>query len=198
MVVRPQDIRGFDPKRLVISPAVARPNRLSSLSRIAVDNHRFVSVDENDSVIPPPRAIIPGNDKSHFRMLDHMFRRRALVYIRHSAGTIHVSGHASQEEQKLVLQLCEAEYSSPFTVNTVHLFRHAALAYHSACVSGENFLLLEDGHTLEFTEDGAHRRDPVTAGRVCVDSGSLEEIEEVVIPRSQATSPKMLVAHNRH
>ena len=73
---------------------------MSSLSRIAVDNHRFVSVDENDSVILSAR-IIPGNEKAIFRMLDHMFRRRALVYYDNSAGTIHVSGHASQEEQKL-------------------------------------------------------------------------------------------------
>jgi len=61
-----------------------------------------------------------------------------------------------------------------------HLFRHAALAHQLGCVSQE-ILLLEDGRQIEFTEDGVHRRDPVTAGRVCVDSGSLEEIEEVVI-----------------
>jgi len=71
------------------------------LSRIAVDNHRFVSVDENDTVILSSR-IIPGNEKAIFRMLDHMFRRRALVYYDNSAGVIHVSGHASQEEQKLL------------------------------------------------------------------------------------------------
>jgi ribonuclease J len=61
-----------------------------------------------------------------------------------------------------------------------HLFRHAALA-HSLGVVSEEILLIEDGRPIEFTEDGARRRDPVTAGRVCVDSGSLEEIEDVVI-----------------
>src|SRR5581483_5881180 len=61
-----------------------------------------------------------------------------------------------------------------------HLFRHAALAHQLGVVSAE-ILLLEDGHCIEFTEDGAFRRDPVPAGRVLVDSGSLEEIEEVVI-----------------
>jgi ribonuclease J len=60
------------------------------------------------------------------------------------------------------------------------LFRHAALAHHLGVVSDE-VILLEDGKPIEFTEDGAYRREPVTAGRVCVDSGSLEEIEEVVI-----------------
>jgi ribonuclease J len=179
MVVRPQDIRGFDPKRLVILASGSQAEPMSSLSRIAVDNHRFVSVDENDSVILSAR-IIPGNEKAIFRMLDHMFRRRALVYYDNSGGTIHVSGHASQEEQKLILQLVKPKYFIPVHGEYRHLFRHAALAYQLGCVSGE-ILILEDGHTLEFTEDSAYRRDPVTAGRVCVDSGSLEEIEEVVI-----------------
>jgi ribonuclease J len=179
MVVRPQDIRGFDPKRLVILASGSQAEPMSSLSRIAVDNHRFVSVDENDTVILSAR-IIPGNEKAIFRMLDHMFRRRALVYYDNSGGTIHVSGHASQEEQKLVLQLVKPKYFIPIHGEYRHLFRHAALAHQLGCVSGE-ILLLEDGHTLEFTEDGAFRRDPVAAGRVCVDSGSLEEIEEAVI-----------------
>jgi ribonuclease J len=179
MVVRPQDIRGFDPKRLIILASGSQAEPMSSLSRIAVDNHRFVSVDENDSVILSAR-IIPGNEKSIFRMLDHMFRRRALVYYDNSAGTIHVSGHASQEEQKLLLQLVKPKYFIPVHGEYRHLFRHAALAHQLGAVSQE-ILLLEDGQSIEFTEDGARRRDPVTAGRVCVDSGSLEEIEEVVI-----------------
>jgi ribonuclease J len=179
MVVRPQDIRGFDPKRIVILASGSQAEPMSSLSRIAVDNHRFVSVDENDSVILSAR-IIPGNEKSIFRMLDHMFRRRALVYYDNSAGTIHVSGHASQEEQKLLLQLVKPKYFIPVHGEYRHLFRHAALAHQLGVVS-EEILLIEDGKTIEFTEDGAHRRDAVTAGRVCVDSGSLEEIEDVVI-----------------
>jgi ribonuclease J len=179
MVVRPQDIRTFDPRRIVILASGSQAEPMSSLSRIAVDNHRFVSVDENDTVILSAR-IIPGNEKAIFRMLDHMFRRRALVYYDNSAGTIHVSGHASQEEQKLLLQLVKPKYFIPVHGEYRHLFRHAALAHQLNCVSGE-ILLLEDGKQIEFTEDGVHRRDPVPAGRVCVDSGSLEEIEEVVI-----------------
>jgi ribonuclease J len=179
MVVRAQDIRGFDPKRIVILASGSQAEPMSSLSRIAVDNHRFVSVDENDTVILSAR-IIPGNEKAIFRMLDHMFRRRALVYYDNAGGTIHVSGHASQEEQKLILQLVKPKYFIPVHGEYRHLFRHAALAYQLGCVSGE-ILILEDGNTLEFTEDGAYRRDPVAAGRVLVDSGSLEEIEEAVV-----------------
>jgi ribonuclease J len=179
MVVRPQDIRSFDPKRLVILASGSQAEPMSSMSRIAVDNHRFVSVDENDTVILSAR-IIPGNEKPIFRMLDNMFRRRALVYYENSAGTIHVSGHASQEEQKLILQLCKPKYFVPVHGEFRHLFRHAALAHQLGCVSSE-ILLMEDGQVVEFTEDRAYRREPVTAGRVLVDSGSLEEIEEAVV-----------------
>lgn len=179
MVVRPQDIRGFDPKRLVILASGSQAEPMSSLSRIAVDNHRQVSVEENDTVILSAR-IIPGNERPIFRMLDHMFRRRALVYYDNSGGMIHVSGHASQEEQKLILQLIKPKYFVPVHGEYRHLFRHAALAHQLGAVSAE-ILLVEDGQAVEFTEEGARRRDPVPAGRVLVDSGSLEEIEEVVI-----------------
>jgi ribonuclease J len=179
IVVRPQEIRSFDSRQLVILASGSQAEPMSSLSRIAVDNHRFVSVDENDTVILSAR-IIPGNEKPICRMLDHMFRRRALVYYENAAGTIHVSGHGSQEEQKLILRLVKPRYFIPVHGEYRHLFRHAALAHQLGAVSGE-ILLLEDGQSVEFTEDGAFRRDPVTAGRVLVDSGSLEEIEEVVI-----------------
>ena len=179
MVVRPQDIRSFEPKKIIILASGSQAEPMSSLSRIAVDNHRFVSVDENDTVILSAR-IIPGNEKAIFRMLDHKFRRRALVYYDNSAGTIHVSGHGSQEEQKLILRLVKPKYFIPVHGEYRHLFRHAALAHQLGAVS-EEIMLMEDGKCIEFTEDGAFRRDPVTAGRVLVDSGSLEEIEAIVV-----------------
>ena len=178
-VVRSQDIRGFEPRKIIILASGSQAEPMSSLSRIAVDNHRFVSVEENDTVILSSR-IIPGNEKAIFRMLDHMFRRRALVYYDNSGGLIHVSGHASQEEQKLLLQLVKPKYFIPVHGEYRHLFRHAALAHQLGVVSGE-ILLLEDAHCIEFNEEGAFRREPVAAGRVLVDSGSLEEIEEVVV-----------------
>ena len=179
MVVRPQDIRGFDPKKLLLLVSGSQAEPMSSMSRIAVDNHRLVSIDENDTIILSAR-IIPGNEKAIFRMLDHMFRRRALVYYDNASGPIHVSGHASQEEQKLLLRLVKPKYFIPVHGEYRHLFRHAALAHQLGCVS-EEIMLLENGKCVEFTEDGAYRRDPVPAGRVLVDSGSLEEIEELVV-----------------
>jgi len=180
-VVRPQDIKSFDPKKLVVLASGTQAEPLSALSRIAVDNHRLMSIGENDTVILSAR-LIPGNEKAIFRMIDHLFRRRVLVYYEGGrSAPIHVSGHASQEEMKILLQLVRPKYFIPLHGEYRQLFQHAALAEQVGAVSGEIFLL-ESGQPLEFTADGgAYRREPVTAGRVCVDSGSLEEIEEVVI-----------------
>jgi ribonuclease J len=186
LVVRSQDIRSFPPQKLVALVGGSQAEPMSSLSRVAVDNHRLLTLEERDTVILSAR-IIPGNEKAIFRMLDHMFRKRALVYYDNEGGTIHVSGHASQEEQKFLLNLVRPRYFIPVHGEYRQLFRHAALAHLVGSVSGE-ILLLEDGQPVEFTEDGAYRRDPVTAGRVCVDSGSLEEIEEFVIRDRQHLS----------
>ncbi len=180
-VVRPQDIKSFDPARLVVLVAGSQAEPMSALSRIAVDNHRLMSIAENDTVILSAR-LIPGNEKAIFRMIDHLFRRRVLVYYEGGrSAPIHVSGHASQEEMKILLQLVRPKYFIPLHGEYRQLFRHAALAEQLGAVSGEIFLI-ESGQPIEFTADGgAHKREPVTAGRVLVDSGSLEEIEEVVI-----------------
>jgi len=180
-VVRPQDIRTFDPKRLIVLASGTQAEPMSALSRIAVDNHRLLSIGENDTVILSAR-IIPGNEKAIFRMIDHLFRRRVLVYYEGGrAAPIHVSGHASQEEMKIMLQLIRPKYFVPIHGEYRQLFRHAALAEQVGAVSGQIFLM-ESGQPIEFTADGgAFRSEPVTAGRVMVDSGSLEEIEDVVI-----------------
>src|SRR5713226_2639115 len=179
LVVRTQDIASYPAEKLVVLVSGSQAEPMSSLSRIAVDTHRLLTLDERDTVILSAR-IISGNEKAIFRMIDHMFRRRALVYYDGGGGTIHVSGHASQEEQKLLLNLVRPRYFIPIHGEYRQLFRHAALAHTVGAVS-EEILLLEDGHPIEFTAEGAFRREPVAAGRVCVDSGSLEEIEEVVI-----------------
>jgi len=180
-VVRPQDLRTFDPRKLVVLASGTQAEPMSALSRIAVDNHRLLSVVENDTVILSAR-IIPGNEKSIFRMIDHLFRKRILVYYESGRNApIHVSGHASQEEMKILLQLVRPKYFVPIHGEYRQLFQHAALAEQLGAVSGQ-VLLTETGHPIEFTPDGrAYQREAVPAGRVMVDSGSLEEVEEVVI-----------------
>jgi ribonuclease J len=180
-VVRPQDLRTFDARKLVILASGTQAEPMSALSRIAVDNHRLLSLGENDTVILSAR-IIPGNEKAIFRMIDHLFRRRVLVYYESGRNApIHVSGHASQEEMKILLQLVRPKYFVPLHGEYRQLFQHAALAEQVGAVTGQ-VLLLETGRPVEFTPDGrAYPREAVPAGRVMVDSGSLEEVGEVVI-----------------
>jgi ribonuclease J len=180
-MVRPQDLRTFEPKKLVVLASGTQAEPMSALSRIAVDNHRMLSLGEKDTVILSAR-IIPGNEKAIFRMIDHLFRKRVLVYYEGGRNApIHVSGHASQEEMKILLQLVRPKYFVPLHGEFRQLFQQAALAEQVGAVSGEIFLL-ESGQPVEFTADGrAHRREAVPAGRVMVDSGSLEEIEDVVV-----------------
>lgn len=180
-VVRPQDLRTFDRRKLVVLVSGSQAEPLSALSRISVDNHRLLSIAENDTVILSAR-IIPGNEKAIFRMIDHLFRRRVLVYYEGGrSAPIHVSGHASQEEMKILLQLVRPKYFFPIHGEYRQLFQQAALAEQMGAVSGQVHLL-ESGRPVEFTADGrAILREPVPAGRVMVDSGSLEEVEDVVI-----------------
>jgi len=180
-MVRPQELRSYDPKKLVVLASGTQAEPMSALSRISVDNHRLISIAENDTVILSAR-IIPGNEKSIFRMIDHLFRRRVLVYYEGGRNApIHVSGHASQEEMKILLQLVRPKYFIPMHGEYRQLFQQAALAEQVGAVSGQIFLL-ETGRPVEFTADGhAYQREPVPAGRVMVDSGSLEEIEDVVV-----------------
>src|SRR5438045_6140560 len=113
-------------------------------------------------------------------MLDHMFRRRALVYYDNSGGMIHVSGHASQEEQKLILQLVKPRYFVPVHGEYRHLFRHAALAHQLGVVRAET-LLRENGQHTALTAEGATRREPGSPAPDVVPSGPLPEIEAVVV-----------------
>jgi ribonuclease J len=178
--VRGQDLRTFDPKRLVILVSGSQGEPMSALSRLAVDNHRLFSIHERDTVVISAR-LIPGNEKAIFRLIDHLFRRQVVVYYEgNPSAPIHVSGHASQEEMKILLSLVKPRYFIPIHGEYRHLFRHAALAQQVGAVSGE-VIMLESGQPVEFNSEGAFRREPVQAGRVLVDSGSLEELEDVVI-----------------
>ncbi len=200
-VVRPQDIRTFDPQKLVVLASGSQAEPMSSLSRLAVDNHRSMRIEESDTVILSAR-IIPGNEKAIFRLIDHLFRRSVLVYYEDSRSSpIHVSGHASQEEMKLLLNLVKPRYFIPVHGEYRQLFLHAALAQQVNSGAGQ-VIMLESGQPVEFTPSGAFRRDPVAAGRVLVDSGSLEEIEDVVIRDRQHLSVDgvvvPIIAINKH
>jgi len=115
-------------------------------------------------------------------MLDHMFRRAGAGVLRQFSGAdSRFGGMASQEEQKLLLQLVKPKYFIPVHGEYRHLFRHAALAHQLGVGLAARSCCWKMGSAWSLRRDGAFRRDPVTAGRVLVDSGSLEEIEEIVV-----------------
>ncbi len=112
---------------MLISGTQGEP--MSALSRVAVDNHKHISVEAGDTVVLSSR-IIPGNEKAIFRMIDHMARRGADVLYGTMNPPLHVSGHGSIEEMKLVLNLVRPRYFMPIHGEFRQLSKHARLAEH--------------------------------------------------------------------
>jgi ribonuclease J len=183
-LLRPQDIMQMAPEKVAVVVSGTQGEPMSALSRVAVDNHKHLYLQPGDTVALSAR-IIPGNEKGIYRMINHIARRGAdLVY-----GTmnppVHVSGHASEEELKLVLNLVRPKYFIPIHGEYRQLSRHASLAQHLRFAGLEDTFILETGETLEIDALGAHRGERVTVGRVCIDSGSLDDVVEDIIIRDR-------------
>jgi ribonuclease J len=153
---------------------------MSALSRAAVEQHKHAKIERDDTVVLSSR-IIPGNEKAIYRMIDHLFRREAhVIYEDGSSPPVHVSGHASQEELKLIINLVKPRYFIPIHGEYRQLRRHGemAAAMHGAVGS---VLHIESGDVLEFDELGARKAGKVTVGRICIDSGSRTDVVEDLI-----------------
>jgi ribonuclease J len=184
ILLRPQDIMQTPPEKVAVVVSGTQGEPMSALSRVAVDNHKHLYLQPGDTVALSSR-IIPGNEKAIYRMMNHIARRGAdLVY-----GTmnppVHVSGHASEEELKLILNLVRPRYFIPLHGEYRQLSRHAALAQHLRFAGLQDTFLLETGDTLEIDKFGARRGEKVTVGRVCIDSGSLDDVVEDIIIRDR-------------
>jgi ribonuclease J len=152
---------------------------LSALVRIAMDDHGQVKMHPGDAVILSAR-IIPGNERTISNLINHMVRRGATVHHSHGAA-VHVSGHASQEELKLMLALTRPRYFVPVHGEYRHLARHRALAQ-SMGLAPEDTFLLEDGNVLAIDPVGARMLDEsVSAGRVFVDGKGIGDISDIVL-----------------
>src|SRR5208282_3577651 len=112
LLIRAQDTMQTPPHKLTVLISGTQGEPMSALSRVAVDNHKHLSVEKGDTVALSAR-IIPGNEKPIFRMIDHMARRGADVMYGSMNPPVHVSGHASMEEMKLVLNLVRPRYFMP-------------------------------------------------------------------------------------
>jgi ribonuclease J len=185
VLLRPQDIPSTPRNKLMALIAGSQGEPMSALSRAAVDNHRQAQIDSGDTVVLSSR-IIPGNEKSIFRMINHLFKRGAdVVYEDHSGAPIHVSGHASQEELLLILNLVKPKYFIPVHGEYRQQFRHAQLAGHLKQSGLQEIFMLEDGDILQFDSAGARKAGRVRAGRRCIDAGSGDEVAEDLVVRDR-------------
>src|SRR3974390_2269243 len=180
LVINPGQMKDYPVDQLMVLISGTQGEPMSALSRAAVDNHKHARVDKGDTVVLSSR-IIPGNEKGIFRVIDHLYRRDAnVIYDDGSHGLIHVSGHGSQEEMRLLINLVRPKYFIPVHGDYRNLRRHAQVAMETGAV--EHAIVIEDGDVLELDRDDARKRDKVTAGRVLIDSGStIDVVEDLVI-----------------
>ena len=151
---------------------------MSALTRMATSEHKKVTIVPGDTVIISASAI-PGNEKLVARTINHLFKQGAHV-IYESLSGVHVSGHASQEELKTMLQLTRPRYFVPIHGEYRHLVRHRRLAQEVG-IPEENCFLLDDGDVLELTSRGAEKVKPIQVGRVFVDGKGVGDVGDVVI-----------------
>jgi ribonuclease J len=187
LIINPSQIRETPANKLVIMISGTQGEPMSALSRAAVNNHKFAKIDAGDTVVLSSR-VIPGNEKGIYRMIDHLERREAKVI--HDDGTqglIHVSGHGSQEELRLMINLLRPKFFVPVHGDYRHLKRHAELAANLDIV--EKVILLEDGEILELDKNSANKTGKITVGRVCIDAGgAIDVVEDIVIRDRQHIS----------
>ena len=151
---------------------------LSVLHRIALDDHKTIKLETGDTVILSSK-FIPGNEKTISNMINHLYRRGADVHYE-KVSEIHVSGHASQEELKTMLQLTRPRYFVPIHGEYRHLVRHRRLAQ-DVGIPPSNCFILEDGDVLEIGAHDAQKTSPIRVGKVFVDGRSVGDVGDVVI-----------------
>jgi ribonuclease J len=176
--IRDSEVRSFPAGDVVCIATGSQGEPLAALSRIAIADHRHVALGEDDIVVFSARAI-PGNEKAIGRVMDHIARRGADVLyegIKH----VHVSGHGSEEELKLMLSLVRPRYFVPIHGEYRFLARHAGIAGRVAAGRTE-VLLMEDGDVLRFDGDGARVAGKAPVGRVLIDGTRTGEVADEVL-----------------
>ncbi len=184
LLIHPGDMKNHPPNKVCVLISGTQGEPMSALSRAAVDNHKHAKIEKGDTVVLSSR-IIPGNEKAIYRMIDHLFRREAhVIYEDGSSPPIHVSGHASQEELKLIINLVKPRYFIPVHGEYRQLKLHAEMAG-SMHGSVGKVMLIESGDVLEIDELGARKAGRVNVGRVCIDSGSRTDVIEDLIVKDR-------------
>jgi len=178
-IVGKDQISSMPADKIVIATTGAQGEPMAGLARMANRDHRFVEIQPGDTVIVSASPI-PGNEEYVARTIDNLFKAGANVYY-HAVKHAHVSGHASQEELKLMLGLTRPKYFIPIHGEFRMLVQHGRLAVETG-VAPENVFIIENGQAIEFSADGSARRaTPVTSGYVLVDGVSVGDVGEVVL-----------------
>jgi ribonuclease J len=184
LLIHPGEIKNHAPNKVCVLISGTQGEPMSALSRAAVDNHKHAKIEAGDTVVLSSR-IIPGNEKAIYRVIDHLFRREAhVIYEDGSSPPVHVSGHASQEELKLIINLVKPRYFIPIHGEYRQLRRHAEMAAAMHGAVGK-VMMIESGDILEFDELGARKAGRVNVGRVCIDSGSMGDVVEDLVIRDR-------------
>ena len=178
MLIRAEDINKFPPERVVIICTGSQGEPTSALTRIANQDHRLVRIQKHDTVILSATPV-PGNEKMVNRTINNLFRQGAEVYYQ-AIANVHVSGHAAQEELKLMLNLLRPTYFLPIHGEYRQLILHAKLA-NSIGIPEDHIVIAEDGDIVEVTKDSIEITDHVACGNVFVDGLGVGDIGQIVL-----------------
>jgi len=183
---------GHLPKnRTVIISTGSQGEPMSALTRIARNDHRQIEIVPGDTVIISALPI-PGNEKLVARTVDQLFKQGADVY-HEAVDGIHVSGHASQEELKLVLNLVKPKFFVPVHGEYRMLVKHGRLAEELG-IPAENIFVAENGQVLEFTRERGISSGRVPAGRLLVDGLGVGDVGNIVLrDRKQLAQDGLLI-----
>jgi ribonuclease J len=185
------EINNYPASAIVIVTTGSQGEPMSALTRMSVSDHRKVSIMPNDTVIISATPI-PGNEKLVSRTVDNLLKLGAKV-IYERDRQIHVSGHASQEELKMMHNLVRPKFFIPVHGEYRHLVKHAEIA-ESLGMPKENIFVSENGQVLEFTRDRGTALGKVTAGIVLVDGLGVGDVGNIVLrDRRQLSQDGILI-----
>ncbi len=177
-----EKIKNYFDREIVIVSTGSQGEPMSALTRMAAGEFNKVTIGSNDTIIISASPI-PGNEKMVYNVINNLYRKGAeVVYA--SLERIHVSGHACQEELKILHDLLDPEYFIPVHGEYRHLKRHAQLAVELG-MKESNILIADIGNCVELTRDGIQFGESVSSGSRLVDGGSLEDKENSVVMKDR-------------
>jgi ribonuclease J len=178
LFVSPSEARQMNDDELVLLVAGCQGDPMSAMTKLATDQHKNLFVDEGDTVVLSARQI-PGNEPAISRLISHCYKRGARV-IDSSVARIHVSGHGSQEDLKILIEAVRPKFLVPIHGEHRQLYRHRDWARSIGIVDPENIIVFENGDVLELGEDSAEITATEYVGRTFIDS-SYERVEDLVV-----------------